>query len=105
MRAATARAARTAVTAPVRVTLAAIAVGITPLPARYRLSKPHTRPSGPHTLVPSSTGPERTVPVRCNDEPGGSSARSVAGSKGPNSSAIDWMSSSARPSNVRSASE
>ena len=50
-------------------------------------STAQTRPSGSHTLVPSSVGPQRTVPVRWRDEPGGSSAHSVAGSKGPNSSA------------------
>src|SRR5205823_12792736 len=94
VRAVTALAVRTAVTTPVRVTLAAIAVGITPLPARYRFSCPHTRPSEAHTLVPSSARPARTVPVRCSEDPGGSSALSVWGSKGPNSSASDRTSSS-----------
>jgi hypothetical protein len=33
------------------------------LPATKRLSVCQTRPSGSHTLVPSSCGPIRTVPV------------------------------------------
>jgi hypothetical protein len=45
-----------------RVGLQAIDVGMTLLPATYRDETPHTSLVGPHTEVPSSSGPMRVLP-------------------------------------------